>query len=107
MGEGLLSDSANAPLGVTIRAGLLGGATGAVIIWIYEAVVWVGIEHQMKLAGIPANATGLVFGKSVQQSLGLGAHVLGTLIHFSFALAWGVLFAAIWPFFRRRGVEAT
>jgi hypothetical protein len=90
-----------------IRAGLEGGLVGAVIIWIYEAIVWVGIEHQMPLSGIPANATGLVFGKGVQQSLGIGAHLLGTAIHFSFALAWGVLFALIWPFFRRRNAEAT
>lgn len=90
-----------------VRAGLLAGLVGAVTIWIYEAIVWVGIQHQMPLAGIPSNATGLVFGKAVQQSLGLGAYLLGTLIHFSFALAWGVLFALIWPFFRRRGIEAT
>lgn len=90
-----------------LAAGLLGGLTGGVIIWIYEAVVWVGVQHQMPLAGIPANATGLVFGVAVQRSLGLGACLLGTLIHFAFALAWGVLFAALWPWFRRRGFEAT
>src|SRR5216683_3103867 len=28
-------------------------------------------------------------------------------IHFLFALAWGVLFAFLWPIFRRRGYEAT
>ena len=32
---------------------------------------------------------------------------VGTGIHFVFAIAWGVLFAAIWPYFRRHGVEAT
>ena len=90
-----------------IRAGVLGGLTGGVCIWIYEAIVWVGIQHQMPLAGIPANATGLVFGKPFQASLGLGAHLLGTAIHFAFAMVWGVLFALIWPFFRRRGWEAT
>ena len=90
-----------------ISAGVLGGLTGGASIWIYEAIVWVGIQHQMPLAGIPANATGLVFGKAFQASLGLGAHVLGTLIHFVFAMAWGVLFASIWPAFRRRGWEAS
>lgn len=90
-----------------VAAGLAGGVTGGVCIWIYEAIVWVGVQHQMPLDGIPANATGLVFGKAFQTSLGLGAHVLGTLIHFGFALAWGVLFAVIWPAFRRRGWEAT
>jgi hypothetical protein len=90
-------------VGVGAGAGLVGGVS----IWIYEAIVWVGIQHQMPLGGIPANATGLVFGKPLQASLGLGAHVLGTVIHFTFAMAWGVLFALIWPFFRRRGWEAT
>jgi hypothetical protein len=90
-----------------VAAGLLGGLVGGVTIWIYEALVWVGVQHQMPLAGIPANATGLVFGKAVQASLGLGASVLGAAIHFSFALAWGVLFAFLWPWFRRRGTEAT
>jgi hypothetical protein len=33
--------------------------------------------------------------------------VLGTAIHVAFALTWGMLFAVIWPFFRRRGFEAT
>lgn len=100
--------SADAPdLANTVRAGLLGGLVGAGSIWVYEAVVWVGAQHLMPLAGIPANAMGLVFGKAVQASLGAGAYVLGTAIHVAFALAWGVLFAVIWPFFRRRGFEAT
>lgn len=90
-----------------LAAGLLGGLAGGVIIWLYEAVVWVGVQHQMSLAGIAANATGLVFGSAVQSALGPGAYLLGTLIHFSFALAWGVLFALVWPPFRRRGFEAT
>jgi hypothetical protein len=87
----------------TLRAGLI----GAVSIWIYEALVWVEAQHLMPLAGIPRNATGLVFGKDVQDSLGAAAYVVGTMIHFVFAIAWGVLFAFIWPFFRRRGFEAT
>ncbi|WP_434115235.1 hypothetical protein [Paraburkholderia caffeinilytica] len=90
-----------------IRAGITGGLTGAVIIWIYEALIWVGAQHLMPLAGIPRNATGLVFGKAVQESLGVWAYIVGTGIHFVFASAWGVLFAAIWPYFRRRGYEAT
>ncbi|WP_455925232.1 hypothetical protein [Pseudomonas putida] len=61
----------------------------------------------MPLAGIPRNATGLVFGKEVQEALGLWAYLLGTVIHFTFAIGWGVLFAAVWPYFRRRGHEAT
>jgi len=91
----------------TIRAGAAGGLVGGVCIWIYEALVWVGVQHQMPLSGIPANAVGLVFGAQVKAMLGPGSYVLGTAIHFSFAAAWGVLFALVWPWFRRRGVEAT
>jgi hypothetical protein len=94
-------------LGAIVRAGIAGGLTGAVIIWIYEALIWVGAQHLMPLAGIPRNATGLVFGKAVQDGLGIWAYFLGTAIHFFFAITWGVLFAAIWPYFRRRGYEAT
>src|SRR5579863_178803 len=96
-----------AELGETIRVGLLGGLVGGVIIWIYEAIVWVGIQHLMPLAGIPRNATGLVFGKAAQDSLGAVAYLVGTSIHFFFALAWGVAFAWVWPIFARRGYEAS
>jgi hypothetical protein len=90
-----------------ILAGAVAGLVGGVTIWVYEALVWVGVQHQMPLSGIPANATGLVFGKAAQAGLGLGAYVVGTAIHFAFAMAWGVLFAFIWPFLRARRVEAT
>lgn len=90
-----------------LRAGIVGGLTGGIIIWIYEALIWVGAQHLMPLAGIPRNATGLVFGKDVQEALGPLAYVLGTGIHFFFTLVWGILFAAIWPQLRRRGYEAT
>ena len=91
----------------TIRAGLIGGLAGGVVIWIYEAVVWVGVQNLMPLAGIPRNATGLVFGKAFQDGIGWLAYPLGTSIHFAFSLVWGVIFAMIWPWFRRRGWEAT
>jgi hypothetical protein len=92
----------------TIWIGILGGLLGGVTIWLYEAVVWVGAQHQMPLSGIPANATGLVFGTNAQTSLGWPiSAVLGTGIHFFFALVWGVIFAWVWPSFRRRGWEAT
>ena len=90
-----------------IRAGIAGGLTGAVMIWIYEAVVWVSVQHLMPMGGIPRNATGLVFGKHFQDALGIWAYILGTCIHFTFASAWGVFFAIIWPYFQRRGYEAT
>jgi hypothetical protein len=90
-----------------VRAGVIGGLVGGVVIWIYEALVWVGAQHLMPLSGIPPNATGLVFGKPFQAAIGGWAYVLGTGIHFFFALMWGFLFAVIWPYFRRRGYEAT
>lgn len=90
-----------------IKAGLLGGFVGAVTIWVYEAIVWVSVQHLMPMAGIPRNATGLVFGRDVQESLGAGAYIVGTGIHFVFALSWGVLFAFIWPALRARRIEAT
>ena len=83
--------------------GLVGGAT----IWIYEALVWVGAQHLLPLAGIARNATGLVFGKTVQESLGWMAYPAGTAIHFFFSIAWGILFAWRWPHLRKRGYEAT
>lgn len=102
-----IANSGASDRGVMLRAGVIGGLIGAVVIWIYEALVWVDAQHLMPLAGIPRNATGLVFGKDVQTSLGIWAYVVGTGIHFMFAIAWGVLFAAIWPYFRRHGYEAT
>jgi hypothetical protein len=69
-----------------LRVGLVAGLAGGVTIWIYEAVVWVGAQHLMSLAGIPRNATGLVFGKAVQEQLGPLAYLLGTAIHLAFSL---------------------
>jgi hypothetical protein len=80
---------------------------GGITIWVYEAIVWVGVQHLMPLQGIPSNATGLLFGHAAQSALGLAAYALGALIHFAFAVAWGVGFAVLWPFFRRCGWEAT
>ena len=90
-----------------VRAGLSGGLVGGVSIWIYEAVVWVGIQRLMPLGGIPRNSTDLVFGKAAQELLGAFAYILGTGIHFFLCFVWGVLFAFTWPYFRRRGYEAT
>ena len=90
-----------------IRDGVRGGLLGGVVIWIYEAIVWVGIQHLLPLSGIPANATGLVFGKAVQTALGPLAHLLGISIHFGFAAFWGVVFALSWPTFKKRKFDAT
>ncbi|MEO0318275.1 MAG: hypothetical protein RL404_1952 [Pseudomonadota bacterium] len=94
-------------MNITIKAGIAGGLTGGVVIWLYEAIVWVGVQHLMPLAGIPRNATGLVFGKAFQEAIGPMAYVMGTMIHFAFALGWGVLFALLWPWLRRKGWEAS
>jgi len=94
-------------LSAAVSAGVPGGLLGGVCIWIYEAVVWVGAQHLLPLAGIPANAVGLIFGKAVQSALGPLAMILGTGVHFTFAVLWGVGFALIWPALRRRRVEAT
>jgi hypothetical protein len=91
----------------SVIAGLLGGLVGGVSIWIYETVVWVGAQRLMPLAGVPRNATGLVFGKAAQEALGALAYVIGTGIHFFFCFAWGLLFAFLWPYFRQLGYEAT
>ena len=99
--------AAQPDVALTVRAGLIGGLAGGVGIWIYEAIVWVGVQRLMPLGGIPANATGLVFGKGVQDLLGALAYIVGTGIHFFFCFVWGVLFAFLWPYFRRRGYEAT
>jgi hypothetical protein len=90
-----------------VRAGLAGGLAGGLVIWLYEAIVWVSVLHLLPLEGIPRNAVGLVFGKAVQSGLGWLAYPLGTTIHFGFAVTWGVAFAFVWPWFRRRGWEAT
>jgi hypothetical protein len=31
-----------------IRAGVIGGLVGGVVIWIYEAIVWVGVQHPIR-----------------------------------------------------------
>jgi hypothetical protein len=105
--RGMTGEASQSDRAATFRAGLIGGLVGGLIVWIYEAVVWVGLQHQMPLEGIARNATGLVFGKQAQESLGALAYVIGVGIHFFFSLVWGVLFAFAWPYFRKRGYEAT
>jgi hypothetical protein len=60
------------------RGGGHRGLVGGVCIWSYEAIVSVWAQHQMPLIGIPGNATGLVFGKEVQQAPGSFWYLLGT-----------------------------
>jgi hypothetical protein len=102
-----MMDSGRPDLAQTLRAGVIGGLMGGIFIWLYEAAVWVEVQHLMPLAGIPRNATGLVFGQATQEALGGFAYILGAGIHFFFCVVWGVAFAYSWPFFARRGFEAT
>ncbi len=67
--------------------------------------MWDWAQHQMPLIGIPGYATGLAFGKEAQQAPGSFSYLLRTAIHFFFCVVWGVLFAAFWPYFRRRRYE--
>ena len=80
-----------------IRTGMSAGLFGGVCIWLYEALVWAGVQHLMPIRAIPGNATGLVFGKAARQALRIWADGLGVIIHFGFAAAWGVAFALPWP----------
>jgi uncharacterized membrane protein YagU involved in acid resistance len=91
----------------TIHAGLAGGLVGGVSIWLYEAVVWAGVQKLVPLVNIPKNAVSLAFGHATQVSLGAIAYLFGTAIHFGFAMFWGVVFAILWPIFRQRQIEAT
>ena len=102
-----MTATADPDLKQCVVAGIGAGLTGGVTIWAYEALVWVHVQHLMLLPDIPRNAVGLVFGRVVQHDLGVVAFFLGTLIHFFFAIFWGVLFALIWPALRRRGIEAS
>lgn len=88
-----------------ILAGATGGLIGGIAIWIYEAVVWAGIQHLLPLGAIPANAAGLALGPAWQAMP--GAALLGMAIHFGFAAAWGAAFALAWPALCRAGVEAS
>ena len=97
----------NASVASTVRAGVLGGLAGGVSIWIYEAIVWVGVQRMIPLDQIPRSAIGPVLGRAARDSPGALAYILGTGMHFFFCFAWGALFAFLWPYFRRRGYEAT
>jgi hypothetical protein len=92
----------------TVTIGVAAGLFGGAFTWVYEIIVWVGLQHLMPLAQIPSNGTGLVFGPAFRDGIGWpAAALLGAVIHFGFSALWGVLFAVIWPYFRARSIEAT
>lgn len=64
----------------SFRAGLVGGMVGGVSIWLYEALIWVGVQKIMPFVNIPKNAVGLIFCQATQTSLGGIAYVLGTAL---------------------------
>jgi hypothetical protein len=92
--------------GESLRAGVAGGLVGAVTSWIYELVVWVHLLHITSVAGIAENTAVLSFGPGIR-ALGAGTLVIGVAIHFLTAIAWGLLFAWLWPALRARHIEAT
>ena len=91
-------------LGIGIAAGLVGGITS----WIYELVVWV---HFLQLKKSPydlvVGTASLAFGKRAEAWPGAVQILVSVAVHFGTSLFWGVLFALLWPFFRRRQAEAT
>ena len=90
----------------TLKAGLLGGLVGGVTIWLYEIVDQSIFRKVATPYQIGENTAVLALGPDIR-SLGAGAFALGAAIHLATALAWGVLFAFLWPSLRRRGAEAT
>ena len=89
-----------------VLAGLAGGLVGGVTIWIYKLVVQGWLLKLSTPYQIVENTAVLCFGPSVR-ALGPAAFALGVAIHFATALAWGVVFALIWPWLRARHIEAT
>ncbi len=95
-----------AKLGARVPTGLTAGFVGGVTIWLYEIADQTFIRHVASPYQIATNTSVLAFGPKIR-GLGIVAFVLGMAIHFAVALAWGVLFALIWPALKARKVEAT
>ena len=90
-----------------IFAGLIGGIFGGVVFWIYQAAVLVGLQHRLALESIPHYDADMLISKPVQGALNVPIIYLGSEVHFGIAIFWALVFAFIWPTFRRRGYEAT
>jgi hypothetical protein len=95
-----------AKLKARVSTGLTAGLVGGITIWIYEIVDQTFIRKVASPWQIAINTSVLAFGPKMKE-LGVLAFVLGVAIHFAVALAWGVLFALIWPMLKARKVEAT
>jgi hypothetical protein len=89
-----------------LRAGLIGGLVGGVTIWMYEAVVWVGVQHLMPLVEYRAmlQAGFRQRRSSVARFAGLCCRNFHS---FLFRRGMGRTFCVYLAYFRRRGFEAT
>ena len=84
-GPGAAHQIAGPHINVIVRAGVAGGLSGAIIIWIYKALV--GAQHLMPLAG----AAECNWPRIRQSIPGIDWHVgrlFGTAIYFVFAILW-------------------
>ena len=90
----------------TVSIGLRAGLVGSITIWVYELVVFCVAMHTSTASGVVEHTALLVFGPAIlarpQAAFGLGA-----LIHCATGVAWGIVFAAIWPALRRLHIEAS
>ena len=89
-----------------IATGLVAGFVGSLTIWIYEMIILCFATHSSTLPGVVQHTALLVFGPSIL-SYPLVAFLLGAVIHCATGMAWGVIFALIWPTLRQAGTEAT
>jgi len=91
----------------TVCVGAIAGFVGGVTIWLYELIVWVHFLKIRTVRGLLENTAVLAFGHAADAWRPPLALLVSTCVHFLTACAWGIAFAWIWPFFRRRQIEVT
>ena len=94
------------PTRATWRDGIIAGLVGSLTIWLYEVVVFVGVQHADTVASVVRHTALLVFGPAILRHAA-AAFGLGLVIHCLTGIVWGVGFAAIWPRLRQQGIEAS
>lgn len=94
------------PVAAIVRQGLIAGLVGAFTIWLYEFVVLYLMLQNTSLPGLVQHTALLLLGPGPLSSGGLG-FAIGTVVHCLTAIAWALLFAAIWPSLRNLGCEAS
>lgn len=90
-----------------VVVGAWAGFVGGITIWLYELVVWVHFLQLRTVRGLLENSAMLAFGAQAAQWPSPWTLVVSALVHFITAMAWGVLFALIWPSLQRKQIEAT